>query len=144
MTDLSKGIIVINGFEINKDTTPLEVKEHLKDLYIFHNVTPSGKSESFVFRNVHINNRIFSIKLYFYLNALESIRFNYTNEECYSFEQLFEQDRLWLKDILGEPSVSGKFGNVYIYSNHRVGVTYQPNDGRCGTDEFIDLNYERG
>ena len=31
MTDLSKGIIEINGFEINKDTTPLEVKENLKD-----------------------------------------------------------------------------------------------------------------
>ena len=144
MTDLSKGIVEINGFKISKDTTPLEIKEHLKGLYVYHNVTPSGKSESFVFHNVHINNRTFSIKLYFYLNAPESIRFDATNEECYSFEQLFEQDRLWLKDFLGEPSASGKFGSVYRYPNHTVGVTYQPNDGKCGTDEFIDMYYERG
>ena len=144
MTDLSRGIIEINGFDIDKDTTPFEIKERLKDLCVYHNITPSGKSESFVFHNVHINNRIFSIKLYFYLNMLESIRFDYTNTECYSFEQLFEQDRLWLKDILGEPSESGKFGSVYRYSNHTVGVTYQLNDGRCGTDEFIDMYYEQG
>ena len=83
MTDLNKGIIEINGFDIDKDTTPLEIKECLKDLCVYHNITPTGKSESFVFRNVNINNRTFSIKLYFYLNTLESIRFDYTNEECY-------------------------------------------------------------
>lgn len=144
MTDLSKGVFEIDGFEINSETTPSEIKKRLKERYIYHNITPSGKSESFIFHNVNINNRVFSIKLYFYLKSLQNIRLDFMNSECYSFEQLFEQDLLWLKAILGEPTESGKFGSIYQYHKYKIGVTYRPNDGRCGADEFIDINYERG
>ena len=144
MTDLSKGIIEIDGIEINACTSPEEINNRLSSRYVSHLVSPSGKSESFSFHGVLVNNRLFSIELYFYFGQLESIRLDYMNEECYSFKQRFEQDCLWLKSALGKPSCEGKFGIVYKYPGHRIGVTYQLNDGRCGTDEFIDVTYERG
>ena len=53
-------------------------------------------------------------------------------------------DCKWIKTILGEASISGKNGVVYAFDKFQISVTYQPDDGRCGADEFINLHYERG
>lgn len=144
MTDLNKGIIEINGFEINKDTTPLEIKNKLSSIIKNHVHLDDGKVDLFRFSKIKIIDRCFNIKIYFVSDKLSQIRLDSKNEDCASFEELFERDCEWIKTILGEASILGKNGVVYAFDKFQISVTYQPNDGRCGTDEFINLHYERG
>ena len=143
MTDLSKGIIEINGFEITKDTTPLEIKNELSFMIKNHVHLDDGEIDLFRFSKIKILDRYFNVKTYFVSGKLSQIRLDSLNGESASFEVLFERDCEWIKTILGEASISGKNGVVYAFDKFQIGVTYQPNDGRCGTDEFIDLHYER-
>lgn len=144
MTDLSKGILEIDGFEIDKDTMPLEIKRKLSSIIKNHVHLDDGEIDLIRFSKIKILDRYFNIKTYFISGKLSQIRLDSLNEEGISFEELFERDCEWIKNILGEASASGKNGVVYVFDKYQIGVTYQPNDGRCGTDEFINLNYERG
>lgn len=144
MTDLSKGVLDIDGFEIDKDTTPSEIKNELSPIIKNHVHLDDSEIDLIRFSKIKILDRYFNIKIYFISGKLSQIRLDSLNEECISFEELFKRDREWIKDILGEASASGKNGVAYVFDKYQIGVTYQPNDGRCGTDEFIDLNYERG
>lgn len=143
MTDLTKGIIEIDGFEISKDTKPSEIKKLLNGRFDYHNVTPSGKSESFMFHNVCINNRLFSVNLYFYLGVLEDLRLNYMNEEGCSYERIFEQDCLWLKNNLGEPSKINEDGNSYYYNGLHIYSFIQRDLSRNPAEAYIVCKYSR-
>ena len=144
MTDLSKGIIEINGFDIDKDTTPLEIKNKLSSIIKNHVHLDDGEVDLFRFSKIKILSRSFNIKIYFVSGKLSQIRLDSPNEDCASFETLFERDCEWIKNILGEASILGKNGVVYAFDKFQISVTYRQNDGRCGTDEFINLHYERG
>ena len=144
MTDLKNGIIKINGFEINKDTTPLEINNELPSIIKNHVHIDDGEIDLFRFSKIKILDRYFNIKTYFVSGKLSQIRLDSLNEDCASFETLYKRDCEWIKTILGEASILGKNGVVYAFDKFQISVTYHPNDGRCGTDEFIKLHYERG
>ena len=57
MTDLSKGIIEIEGFEISASTTSNDIEENLKDACAFSVKSKNGRCEIFVFKKVFQVNR---------------------------------------------------------------------------------------
>lgn len=145
MNDLRNGVLDINGFEINKDVLPSQIVNSLKEHIVYHNVTPSGKSESFIFRNICIYDRFFDAKLYFYLGQLEDIRLDSCckSGNTRTFEEKFQNDCCWLKSILGTPTAEGQYGIAYKNGDVHIGVSYQPDNGRSGPDAFISLLFER-
>ena len=132
------------SFDINKDTTPLEIKNKLSSIIKNHVHLDDSEIDLFRFSKIKILGRSFNVKIYFVSGKLSQIRLDSPNEDCASFEELFERDCKWIKTILGEASISGKNGVVYAFDKFQISVTYQPDDGRCGADEFINLHYERG
>lgn len=141
MTDLTKGIIEINGFEINPETQSYEIEKLLAEKITSNMFTKSKKGQGIFFENIPILGRNFNLDLFFYLGKLDNIRLDYTNEECLSFEELFVTDCQWLRDILGEPAQTGTNGVVYQFGSVQVGVTNLASDGRSGPDEFVKISY---
>ena len=90
MTDLSKGIIDINGFEINRNTTPIDIKNVLVSFIKNHVHLDDGEIDLFRFSNIQVINRLFNVKVYFISEKLSQIRLDSVNEDNLSFEKMFE------------------------------------------------------
>lgn len=141
MTDLTKGIIDINGFEISAKTTPKEVLNNLANTWVFKIVSEDGSDAFFRFENIKVLGRTFKIKVTFLHGELKSVRLDYTEHAGLPFKTLFTMDCEWLREILGNPTEIGSNGVVYKFDSVQIGVTNFESDGRCGADEFVQISY---
>ena len=141
MTDLRKGIIEINGVEIDANTTSIDIKNKLSDLYAHCAVSKNGSIEIFTFKNINLLNRFFDVDATFIRGKLKDIRLDCVDHIGLSFETLYRVDCEWLKNILGNPSQTGSNGVVYKFDSVQIGATNWENDGRSGPDEFIQISY---
>ena len=141
MTDLKKGIIEINGFEINAKTTVNDIINNLIDFCAFKIVSEDASDAFFRFENVKLIDRTFKAKMYFYRSRLSHIELFSACGGKPSFEELFEEDCAWLRNVLGEPTKAGSNGVVFVFDAVQVGATLRECDGRTGPDEYIGVQY---
>ena len=142
MTNLLKGIIEIDGFEIGPNTKPEEIENELASKIQYKATSKSGEVQIFAFKNVLIVGRSFAIDLTFIKERLSDIRLDYMNDECWSFKKRYDEDCRWLRDVLGEPTIIGSHQIAYKFDAVSVRVTHMENDPRSGSDEWIDISFK--
>lgn len=142
MTDLKNGIIEIHGYEVNAKTTPEDIINNLSGTYINHSKSSSGKSESFTFDNILIADCKFSIDVCFYLEKLDSIKFesHHVYEGEHTWKRVFELNNQWLEKVLGNADTSSLYSRGYHYDICHVRSMYL-SDSRWGDDAFIDIDF---
>ena len=141
MTDLAKGIVEINGYEIKPQTNPIDVENNLKGSYAYHVVSKNGKVHIFTFKNINVFDRRFDIDVTFVRQSLSTIELASCYGEDLSYVGRFKADCEWLKNVLGEPTQAGTNGVVYKFDSAQIGVTLWENDGRSGSNEIVQISY---
>lgn len=143
MTDLSKGIIEVDGFEINSNTSSFELINEKKDNCAFYTITNDGNCELFRFENVEVFNKLFKVKITFIKQKLSEIKmFSYFDKPV-SYEERFQADCAWLKDNLGEPSKINEDGNSYYYDGLHIYSFIQRDLSRNPAETYIVCKYSR-
>lgn len=143
MTDLSKGIIEIEGFEISASTTSNDIEENLKDACAFSVKSKNGRCEIFVFKKVFILDNCFDIDITFIGQKLSDIRLTSNYSANFSYEERFVADCEWLKSILGEPTETNDDGNSYYFENIHLYSFIQRDLSRNPAETFIVCKYGR-
>lgn len=141
MTDLTKGIIDILGFEITPNTQAHEIEKALADKMDANLFSKNKKVQGIYFKNISILERTFNVDISFWDGKLKSIRLDYADHVGLPFETIYKADCEWLKSILGEPTQTGSNGIVYKFDSIQVGATNWESDGRSGPDEYIQISY---
>ena len=141
MTDLSKGIIDVFGFEITRNTQPNEIEVALGDKIDANLCNKSKTVQGIYFKNVSILDRMYNLDVSFWDGKLKSIKLVCTSETYPSYEERFSADCKWFKSVLGEPTEEGKYGIVYEFEFVHVGASWWESDGRSGPDEYISISY---
>ena len=124
MTDLSKGIIEINGVHIDKNTTPEDFQAKLTETLCYAHKFKDG-TYMFQIKNVVIENREFLATFRFEYNSnnqlrLEKIHLLSVEYKEKSAKELLKEDKIWLESILGSPDINinreadYELDNVYI------------------------------
>lgn len=143
MTDLKKGIIEIDGFQIGPDTTPADIKANLKDRYAFNATSKDGSGEMFRFENVTLLSRCFKVKTTFIHQKIREIKLISYNKERLSYEDCFNTDCEWLKGILGDPDEALEYMNSYRYKGIHIYSFIQRDLSRNPAETFITCCYDR-
>ena len=144
MTDFTKGIIDICGYEITTTTTPEDIEKNLNGKWCSYNITTDKVGKFIRFKNIELYGKnIYKIKLYFYNNNLKEIDFSINYDEAKCVKDYFECDCRWLKSILGEPTKKGATFVDYIYSNFYISAYYVECNGRQGEDNKLVMRFER-
>ena len=141
MTDLSKGIIEIEGFEIHSSTMSAELNNRLGVLCHQHAVSKSGKVEIFIFKKVNILNRCFDADVTFIRQRLSEITLYSYYDNDLSYEGRFQADCEWLKNLLGEPMSVSDEDNTYYYDGLRIYSFIQRDLSRNPAETFICCKY---
>lgn len=143
MTDLSKGIIEIEGIEINSDTTSTDIKTYLSNVYANCATSKDGTVEIFRFENITLSNECFKIKITFIREKMSHITlFSHIGENL-SYEERFKANCDWLKSVLGEPDEIHNDGNSYYRNDKHIYSFIQRDLSRNPAETFIVCKYNR-
>ena len=143
MTDLSKGIIEIEGIEINSDTTSTDIKTYLTNVYANCATSKSGKVDIFTFKNVILLGRRFDVDITFIREKISDIELTTCCSESLSYEERFKSNCDWLKSVLGEPDEIHNDGNSYYRNDKHIYSFIQRDLSRNPAETFIVCNYNR-
>ena len=141
MTDLTKGIVEIEGVEISANTVPADILNSLKTSIVNHAVSKNGKVEIFSFKRVKLLCRFFDVDVTFIGQRISDIEFYSYYDKDLSYAGRFKMDCEWLNSVLGEPTQAGSNGILYKYDFVQIGATNWESDGRSGPNEFIRISY---
>lgn len=142
MTDLSKGIVEINGFEIASDTTSFDIKSNLEGIYTNCATSKSGKVEIFTFKDVNLLGRRFDVDITFIRQKISDITLYSCFADNVSYDDRFNDDCEWLKNILGEPHDVLNHTNSYHYNGVHIYSFIERDLSRNPADTHITCNYE--
>lgn len=143
MTDLSKGIIEINGYEISANTTPQQIELALSDVISFNAITKNKKGQGICLKNIFIYGRKFDMDLFFHLGKIDNAKLVAYNDSNLSYEERFIADCEWLKNIFGEPSEINEDGNSYYFEDIHIYSFIQRDLSRNPAETFIVCKYGR-
>lgn len=141
MTDLMKGIIEIDGYEINAKTTTEDVENNLKGSYSKYVFVPSEGRKYFVFKHKNILDKNFIVSLVFVDKKLSFIeftfshKFNITDNDSKTYVD-------WIKKILGEPTQDKNSYVIYDYPDVSVGAIDYGYFIMDDADGFIKIEYK--
>lgn len=139
MTDLSKGVVEINGISITATTT-LSDMEHVDDC-ADHIVSRNGKVEIFVFKHICLYGVHFDIDVTFINKKLSDIELRSNYEGSVHYEERFKSDCEWLRQALGEPTEVKENGIFYYYEGLRINSFIQLDLSRNPAETFITCKY---
>lgn len=142
MTDLSKGIIEIDGFEISSRTTSSDIIENLKNLNANRVMSKSGNVEIFTFKNVELLNGRFNVDATFIGKKIKHIKLFSHYDTNLSYEERFESDCKWLKSVLGEPHDVLTHTNSYYFNGLHIYSFIERDFSRNPADTHICCSYE--
>jgi len=142
MTDLRKGIIEINGVEIDANTTSIDIKNKLSDLYAHCAVSKDGSVEIFRFENIKLYDRCFKIKLNFINQKLKNIELFAYNTNNLSYEDRFVEECNWLENFLGKPHKLLNYISSYYYDKIHIYAFIERELSRNPADIHISCSYE--
>lgn len=141
MTDLKKGIVNINGLDISRNTPSMEVFNKLESICSSYLKTESGVFEVYLFENIDISNKKFSVLVHYVMNQLSHIALvSYSNEDATEAER-HQEDIEWLNKLLGEPSKRDDFGIVYKYESLKVSADKYTKDNHEIIGACIQITY---
>ena len=141
MTDLTKGIIEINGFEIGPNATSDDIKTKLDGIYVNRAVSKSGNVEVFSFKNIYLINRKFDIDVTFIDEKISTIELFSYHAEHLSYDERHKDDCYWLESILGTPSLIADSGHFYYFEGMRIYSFIQRDLSRNPAETFICCKY---
>ena len=139
MTDLSKGIIEIDGIEINAETTPEKIKKIMPQKIIDNVYAQNGTAQGIFFNDEEILGKMFDSYLFFYRGQLKSIELHCSEEK--TDKEQFKADCEWLKNILGEPTVVQENLVIWKLSFGQISVTNFNGRRKNGHQEFVNISY---
>ncbi len=142
MTDLTKGIIEISGLVFDVNTTSTDLKNKLKGLYANRATSRDGSVELFRFENIKLLDRYFKIKPVFFNQKLSKIKLIPYYADNLNYEERFQADCEWLKNILGEPDEISDYTNSYYYEGIHIYSFIQRDLARSPAETFIVCSYE--
>jgi hypothetical protein len=142
MTDLSKGIIEIGGFVLDMNTTSADIKNKLNGLYANCATSKDGSVEIFRFKNIKLLDRYFEIMPTFFNQKLSDIQLIPYYADNLQYEERFQVDCEWLKNILGEPDKISDYTNSYYYEGIHIYSFIQRDLARSPAETFIVCSYE--
>lgn len=139
MTDLSKGIIEIDGLLITAETTPEEIKKIVPQKIIDNVYADNRAAQGIFFNDEEILGKMFDSYLFFYRGELKSIELHCSKEK--TDKEQFEADCEWLKDILGEPTVTQNNLVIWKLPFGQISVTNFNGRRKNGHQEFVSISY---
>ena len=141
MTDLKNGIIEINGFEINPNTTSFDIINNLKNVYSNRAVSKDGSCELFRFDVVRLLDKHFKVKITFVREKINNVQLFSLYGAPLTYEERFKADCEWLKSILGKPDEIHDDGNSYYCEGRHIYSFIQRDLSRNPAETFIVCKY---
>lgn len=141
MPDFKKGIIEINGIEIDRNTTLDDFRKSLSSI-IRHDIGDEELTNIWTY-DVRILDRFFRCKFSFYFGSIDYISLYLKDDIGISYEEKFKADCEWLKSILGKPDEVNDDGNTYFFDGIHIYSFIQRNLTRNPAETFIVCKYDK-
>lgn len=141
-TNLQKGIIIVDGNTIDKNTTMEGSSKFLTLRFALFRVLNKGQEKIIAFERVPMYNKLCNVEARFIDDIISCIKLRFSEAERESHEKLFVEMCLWLEEVLGPAHRFESSGPVYQYDTHKISVERNVDDAE-NYDTYIRLEYNK-